>query len=119
MQHVLVVDDEEAIVYVFGKYLERAGFTVSTANGAAQAIPIFEANRIDALVTDQRMPGMTGEQLIARLRAARPGLPAVVVTAYAAECSPELRNVPVLNKPVSPDDLVAAVRQVLAAVAPD
>ncbi|MGI4719261.1 MAG: response regulator [Janthinobacterium lividum] len=118
MPHILVVDDEEAIVYVFGKYLERAGFTVSTANGAAQAIPIFEAQRIDALVTDQRMPGMTGDQLIARLRTARPGLPAIIVTAYAAECGPDLRNVAVLNKPVSPDALVAAVQRAMAATPP-
>ncbi|WP_288381521.1 response regulator [uncultured Massilia sp.] len=113
--HVLLVDDEEAILYVFRKYLERAGFAVSTAAGAMEAIAIFDAGHVDVLVTDQRMPGMQGDALVQHLRAARPNLPAIIVTAYAAECSPDLRNVPVLNKPVPPADLVTAVQRALAA----
>ena len=113
MQHVLLVDDEEAILYVFQKFLERAGFAVSTAASAREAIAVFESGRIDALVSDQRMPGMTGDALVQQLRAARPSLPAIIVTGYAAECSPGLKNVPVLNKPVAPADLVAAVQRVL------
>lgn len=114
MQHVLLVDDEEAILYVFRKYLERAGFAVATAGGAAEAIAIFDSQPIDALVTDQRMPGMPGDALVRHLRAARPDLPAIIVTAYAAECSPSLHDVPVLNKPVPPADLVTAVERALA-----
>jgi len=114
MQHLLLVDDEEAIVYVFRKYLERAGYAVSSANSGLDAIPIFESERIDAVVTDLRMPGLSGEGLITRLRSARPSLPAVIVTAYAGECKLHLAGVPVLNKPVSPDELVAAVQRVLA-----
>jgi len=114
MQHVLLVDDEEAIRYVFQRYLERAGFAVSTAAGADEATAIFEAMQIDALVTDQRMPGQKGDALVQQLRAARPDLPAIIVTAYAAECSPDLRNVPVLNKPVPPAELVTAVERALA-----
>jgi len=116
MQHVLLVDDEEAILYVFRKFLERAGFAVSTAADAREAIAVAESGRIDALVTDLRMPGMTGDALVRQLRAARPGLPAIIVTAYAAECSPALENVPVLNKPVPPADLVAAVQRALGRV---
>ena len=114
MQHVLLVDDEEAILYVFQQYLERAGFAVSTAANANAAIALFEAGRVDALVTDQRMPGMKGDMLVQQLRSARPGLPAIIVTAYAGECSPDLVNVPVLNKPVAPADLVAAGKRPLA-----
>ncbi len=114
MHRVLLVDDEEAILYVFRKFLERAGFAVSTASNATDAIAVFESGHIDALVTDQRMPGMTGDLLVQRLRSIRPGLPALIVTAYAAECSPGLDNVPVLNKPVPPADLVVAVERALA-----
>lgn len=114
MQHVLLVDDEEAILYVFQKYLERAGFAVSTAANAPDAIALFASGHVDALVTDQRMPGMRGDMLVQHLRSVRPGLPAIIVTAYAAECSPDLKNVPVLNKPVPPADLVAAVERALA-----
>ena len=115
MQHVLLVDDEEAILYVFQKYLEHAGFTVSTAATAMEAITAFEAGDIDALVTDQRMPGMQGDALVRKLRVARPSLPAIIVTAYAAECGPLLDGVPVLNKPVPPADLVSAVQRALTA----
>jgi CheY-like chemotaxis protein len=114
MHRILLVDDEEAILYVFQKYLERAGFAVVAAANGLDAIALFEAGGVDALVTDQRMPGMTGDALIQHLRAVQPGLPAVIVTAYAAECSPELHKVAVLNKPVPPAELVAAVERALA-----
>ena len=119
MRHVLLVDDEEAILYVFQKYLERAGFAVSTAANAHDAIALFGSGHVDALVTDQRMPGMTGDMLVQRLRSVRPSLPAVIVTAYAAECSPDLRNVPELNKPVPPAEQVAAVERALSLAAKD
>lgn len=115
MIRVLVVDDDEAVRYVFGKYLARAGFEVRAAGTAAEAIAAAGTGPVDVLVTDQRMPGMHGDALIAWFRSHRPGVPALLVTAYAGEVGGVPDGVPVMNKPVSGTELVEAVRRVIAA----
>lgn len=112
--HILVVDDEDAIAYVFRRYLERAGYRVTAATNPTQALAGASAAAIDMLVTDFRMPGMTGAELIARLRALRPGLPALIVTAYGGEVGELGPDVRVLNKPLPPQELVDAVALALA-----
>lgn len=114
MAHILLVDDEEAIAYVFKRYLERAGHRVTAAVSPGEALEIGLAGGIDMLVTDFRMPGMTGASLIARLRAQSPQLPALIVTAYGAEVGVTAPGVRVLNKPLGPQELVDAVAQTLA-----
>lgn len=111
-KHILLVDDEEAVVYVLTRYLERAGYRVTAALGPAEALAAADAG-IDMLVTDFRMPGMTGAGLIARLRERLPGLPALVVTAYGAEVGIAAEGVRVLNKPLAPQELIDAVAALL------
>ena len=125
--HILLVDDEEAIVYVFRRYLELAGYRVSAVVDPAEALAIGSAGGVDMLVTegdgitvfmlvtDFRMPGMTGASLVARLRELQPGLPALVVTAYGAEIDAAPAGVRVLSKPLAPQDLVDAVARTLGA----
>lgn len=113
-QHILVVDDEDAIAYVFKRYLERAGYRVTALANPNEALAIASAEGVDMLVTDFRMPGMTGASLIARLRELHPGLPALIVTAYGAEIGGAAPDVRVLNKPLPPQDLVDAVVRLLA-----
>lgn len=116
--HILLVDDEEAIVYVFKRYLERAGYRVTAAIDPNDALAVGSAGGVDMLVTDFRMPGMTGADLIARLRELHPGLPALIVTAYGAEVGVAAAAVQVLNKPLAPQDLVDAVVRALAPAQP-
>jgi len=116
MKHVLVVDDEEAITYIFRRYLEAAGYRVSTARDGVEALALFDGEAIDALVTDARMPRMNGNELISRVRPRHPDLPIAVVSAYPLEigatAGPRLR---VLSKPIEGKTLVAAVADMLAA----
>ena len=114
MAHILLVDDEEAIAYVFKRYLERAGYRVTAAVDPREALAIGAAGGIDMLVTDFRMPGMTGASLIARLRELQPELPALIVTAYGAEVGVAADHVRVLNKPLAPQELVDEVVRALA-----
>ncbi|MCC2957461.1 response regulator [Massilia sp. IC2-477] len=113
MAHILLVDDEEAITYVFKRYLERAGHQVTAAVDPVDALTIGLAGGIDLLVTDFRMPGMTGASLIGRLREHTPQLPALIVTAYGAEVGVTAADIRVLNKPLPPQDLVDAVASAL------
>ena len=113
-QHILVVDDEDAIAYVFQRYLERAGYRVTALASPNEALAIASMERIDMLVTDFRMPGMTGASLIARLRELHPGLPALIVTGYGAEVGVAAPDVRIMNKPLPPQELVDAVACLLA-----
>lgn len=113
-RHVLVVDDEEAIVYVFRRYLELHGFRVSVAGDGETALALARCDRIDALVTDYRMPGMNGQVLVERLKQGMPHLPVVIVSGYSSEISTGLPGVRIMGKPVDPARLVACVKEMLA-----
>ncbi|MDR5857707.1 response regulator [Caballeronia sp. LZ062] len=113
-KHVLIVDDEVAIAYVFQRYFELRGFQVSAAYDGGSALAIGQSEAIDALVTDFRMPGMNGLELIDRLRQTAPCLPAVIVSGFSSEIGAGLPGVRVLGKPVEPTHVVEAVREMLA-----
>ena len=118
MKRILLVEDDPAVSYILQRYLEKAGFAVLAAGGGKEALDLFASSSIDLVVTDFRMPGMTGASLIARLRALHPGLPALIVTAYGAEVGVAAADVQVLNKPLAPQDLVDAVARALAPAQP-
>ena len=81
---VLYVDDEEQALKYFPKVLAK-GFEVLTANSAASAITVLEAHgdRIGVLVSDQRMPGRSGVELLTEVRGRWPGIVRILLTAYA------------------------------------
>jgi CheY-like chemotaxis protein len=103
---ILVVDDEEAILYVFERYLSVAGYRVSVANNGRDAVRIAEAGPVDLLITDFRMPGMNGVEVIHALRNLQPGLPALVISGNPIEAGTMPPGVRFLSKPVSMSDLL-------------
>jgi DNA-binding NarL/FixJ family response regulator len=91
MTTVLLVDDEKLVLRSLEKTLLRAGFEVLTAGDCPGGWAVFEANRlaIDMAVFDLNMPGFdglprpdAGLDLLRRVMESRPGLPAIVLTAY-------------------------------------
>ncbi len=113
MKHILVVDDEEAVGYVFERYLAIKGYRVSVAYSGEQALAAFEADRPDLVVTDYKMPGMNGAELLQRLRAIDPALPAVMISANPVEVGPTLDGVRFFPKPVSLETVVEHIGTVL------
>ncbi|MGE5688720.1 MAG: PAS domain S-box protein [Gemmatimonadota bacterium] len=81
---VLVVDDEDGVRHVAGRVLERLGYRVLTAASGLEALDIMlrERARIRALVTDVRMPGMTGLELVELLRTGGMDLPVLFMSGY-------------------------------------
>lgn len=110
---VLVVDDEEAITYIFERYLSIAGYEVAVANSGRDAVEAFRSRHADLVITDFRMPGMNGAQLIDQLRAIEPGLPALVISANPIDVGTMPDGVRFFAKPVSMPDLLERVAGML------
>ena len=89
--HVLVVDDERDVVSYCERALARSGYTVSSAYDPYEALRLLESTRVDLLITDLRMPGMSGLELLTAARAHQPDLDAVVITGYADTIEVALR----------------------------
>ena len=124
----LLVDDNVAFAENLAEILESDGAQVVCASGAPAALEIVRAEPpFDALVTDMRMPVMSGARLVHEIRRVDPGLPAIVVTAYTQEADMAAARaeglLAVLPKPVPVDRLVellaAARRDGLVAVVED
>ena len=79
---VLVVDDNEVFRRPLQRALEAAGFEVVAVPSAEDALEVLHASTVDVLLTDHRLPGMDGVQLITRSKAIHPALAVIVMTAY-------------------------------------
>ena len=79
---VLVVDDERSMREFLEILLKREGYQVKSAQNGLKAIEIFEHEPFDVVLTDLKMPGMTGIELLERVKARRPETEVIVFTAY-------------------------------------
>jgi two-component system, cell cycle sensor histidine kinase and response regulator CckA len=119
---VLVVDDDESVRKLFERVLAGAGFSVLTAEGGEEALRMLEQVRVDLVVTDLVMPEGEGIETIRAIRKS-PGAPKIIAVsgafggAYLAVAS-LMGAHGALKKPVSPDELLAAVNEALGAGGP-
>lgn len=79
---VLVVDDDSSVLYLLRQVLQRAGYAVRVAATLKDAVALFQLEPCDLAIVDKNMPGVTGFEVIARLRELYPDLPVIMVTAY-------------------------------------
>ncbi|HEY3284731.1 MAG TPA: response regulator [Armatimonadota bacterium] len=115
---ILVVDDEPIVREVLGECLLADGHEVSSAESGSEALNRLEANPFDLVITDQTMPGMSGDVLAKGIKARLPSLPVFLLTGLGAQVDAE-GHAPdgidrVLSKPIS----VAALRQAVASIGP-
>ena len=116
---VLLVDDEEPIRKLVGRSLGRLGYRVLDAQDAAQALKISERHPdpIHVLLTDVRMPQMTGLELAQRLIALRPNLRVIYMSGHVERAAGDedslASNGVFLQKPFSPAALAQTIREVL------
>lgn len=79
---VLVVDDEEYMLYVMRRALEEEGFSVTTASSGAEALDSMGRSLPDLVLLDLKMPGMNGPEVIGEIRHRWGDLPVVILTGY-------------------------------------
>src|SRR5579872_1410104 len=106
---ILVVDDEPAIYKLVKAFLEHEGYTVVTAGDAKTAIRIYEehADEVALLLTDLRMPGMTGLELADRALQRTPQLKVLFIGSDRAT-----RGFGCIGKPFTRAELISKVGQV-------
>lgn len=110
MLTILIVDDEPLIRHCLLRELRNYACRPLTAGGASEALEVLERERVDVLLTDYRMPGMTGADLVRYARTLRPDISAVVLSATPAEARRDLGDdTPVLHKPWNRLELERAV----------
>jgi two-component system NtrC family response regulator len=114
---ILVVDDEPLQTELVAGFLRRHGHDVVTAPDGAAALARVRAGGVDLVLTDQKMPGVSGLELLAAARAVDPGIAVIVMTAYG---SIESAVVAIkggasdyLTKPLNLEELLHRIGQVL------
>jgi DNA-binding NtrC family response regulator len=79
---LLVIDDEESQLIAIGGFLRKIGYTVITSRSAEDALPIFEREPIDLVISDMRMSGMSGLELLQKIKPSLPDTMFILMTAY-------------------------------------
>jgi DNA-binding NtrC family response regulator len=114
---ILVVDDEEKQRRVLAGFLRKAGYEVEAVGSADEALAVVSARTVDVVLTDLRMPGKTGVELLDAVRGLNPEIPVVVMTAYGTVASAvdamKRGAADYLGKPVDLDELEVLVTRSL------
>jgi DNA-binding NtrC family response regulator len=115
---VLVVDDHEATRQTIARMLEAGGFTVRTAESAADALDRLsrESDEIDIVLSDVTMPGMSGIDLSYQIRETYPSMPVAIVSGDVSELERSIigrADVPFIKKPFHAESLYSAVREAM------
>jgi len=112
---VLLVDDDQPNLIVLAGFLE-GGYTLHTADSGPEALEIAKKVDLDVVITDQRMPEMTGVELLEQLREFKPEVAGIVLTGFTdppalISAINRARVFRFLRKPWQPDEILEAVRQ--------
>ncbi len=84
MENILVVDDEKNYTMIIGEILQEEGYTSITASSGMEALDILNNEIIDLILTDVKMPGMSGIQLLENIKEINPDIPVIIMTAYGS-----------------------------------
>lgn len=119
---VLVVDDDAGIRSLFCQVLLDAGYEPAEARDGAEALVVLRQGPWELVLTDHRMPKMTGCTMVRTMRAKGDWTPVVFLTGYAADIPQDeiraLKLTAVIQKPCSMDQVLGAVRAALHGRAP-
>ncbi len=115
---ILVIDDEVEITKVIKRFLTFKGFDVVTANRGEAGLEIFDAESVDLVFIDKKMPGMSGVDVFWEIKKRKPHIPVIIMTGsrrmegYDNE-KEKLGYAALLNKPADLDLILKSVKEVL------
>jgi DNA-binding NtrC family response regulator len=112
---ILIVDDEKNILRVVSTTLKGEHYDVTTAQSAEEAIEKFGRGGFDLVITDLKLPGQSGLDLLSYVKAQEPDMPVIMITAFGtienAVGAMKRGAFNYLTKPVNPDELLTVVRE--------
>jgi FixJ family two-component response regulator len=115
---VAVVDDDPGVLRSLEYLLESADYSVRLFRSGPELLDSGYLQQIDCLISDMEMSGMQGHELLQVVRAARPGLPVILITGYpdtlARLPASGLAKYRCFSKPFQASELLAAVRESIA-----
>ena len=118
-EHILIIDDEQHLLEIEELILTRLGYRVTATKKSSDALKIFKNKTasFDLVITDQTMPGLTGNKLAQKLLDIRPDIPIILCTGYSSTLSvKEIYDIgiqKIMKKPLIEHDLAHTVRIVL------
>ena len=114
---LLIIDDEKNIREGLAANFEMEDYNVKTASNGAEGLKLLEQGDIDLVITDLRMPGISGEQVLAKVAAETPGIPVIILTGHGSIDSAvdAMRHgaYDFLTKPLNLDQLGMIVKRAL------
>ena len=122
-KRVLIVDDEEKVVFFLRESLEELGhdFSIGTANSGEEALNKIEGHPYDLVISDLRMPGLDGLQLLERVKDKHPDTRFILMTAYGSDeveaRAQDLEVYEYITKPFHVSDLLDVARNALTDLA--
>jgi two-component system response regulator GlrR len=118
-QKILLIDDDPGLLRLLSIRLTSAGYAVETADSALAALARLDTIQPQVIITDLRMEGMDGMQLLSELHAKRPGLPIILLTAHGtipdAVRATQGGAFGFLTKPVDKEELLSQVKRAMTA----
>ncbi len=112
--HILVIDDEQNYLLVLETLLSDAGYTVTTLNDPETALTFLEESEVDVVITDMKMPRVSGREVLERVKKSWPHITVLIMTAFGSiESAVELMKQGAFNyitKPFANDELLLSVQ---------
>lgn len=114
---ILLVDDEKNVTKLLAKVLEKEGYITYTSSCAKDALDIIDNHQIDVTITDIRMPGMSGIELLSRIKEIDSDINVILITAFATiETAVEALKMGArdyITKPFNLEDVILSVKKVI------
>ncbi|EFI33304.1 two component, sigma54 specific, transcriptional regulator, Fis family [Desulfonatronospira thiodismutans ASO3-1] len=113
--HILVIDDEKNYLLILETILEEEGYTVTALNDPQMALDYLDESEVDVVITDMKMPGISGQDILEHIQKHHAQIPVLIMTAYgsidgaveAMRCG----AFDYISKPFSNDELMLSVRK--------
>ena len=103
---LLLVDDDSAVRSVTAEALREFGYDVIEAGSGGAALDLIERHKVDLMIVDFAMPGMSGAELASRIRAKHPDMPILFVTGFADRSMlADVSEAQIIGKPFAPGEL--------------
>jgi two-component system, NtrC family, response regulator AtoC len=118
MASILVVDDDQNIRKILREFLDKEGFNVLTAPDVDKALPFIDTQDLDLIVTDLKMPGKSGMDLLALCHEKRPAVPVLMITAFgnveAAVTAMKKGAYDFITKPFDENELLNVIEKAIS-----